>query len=53
MTRDDMYRVVKDLEFQMKEAARSLEFEKAAHLRDEMLELKKIIVTEEKMMAVG
>ena len=53
MTRDDMYRVVKDLEFQMKEAARSLEFEKAAHLRDEMLELRKIIVTEEKMMAVG
>ena len=53
MTRDDMYRVVKDLEFQMKEAARSLEFEKAAHLRDEMLELKKIIITEEKMMAVG
>ena len=52
MTRDDMYRVVKDLEFQMKEAARSLEFEKAAHLRDEMLELKKIIVTEEKMLAV-
>ena len=53
MSRDDMYRVVKDLEFQMKEAARGLEFEKAAHLRDEMLELKKIIVTEEKMLAVG
>ena len=53
MSRDDMYRVIKDLEFQMKEAARSLEFEKAAHLRDEMLELKKIIVTEEKMMAVA
>ncbi len=53
MTRDDMYRVVKDLEFQMKEAARSLEFEKAAHLRDEMLELKKIIVTEEKMLALS
>ncbi len=53
MSRDDMYRVIKDLEFQMKEAARSLEFEKAAHLRDEMLELKNIIVTEEKMMAVA
>ena len=53
MSRDDMYRVIKDLEFQMKEAARALEFEKAAHLRDEMLELKKIIVTEEKMMAVA
>ncbi|CAI8024568.1 UvrABC system protein B [Geodia barretti] len=34
-------------------AARSLEFEKAAHLRDEMLELKKIILTEEKMLASG
>ena len=53
LTRDDMYRVVKDLEFQMKEAARTLEFEKAAHLRDEILELKKIIVTEEKMLAVN
>ncbi len=53
MSRDDMYRVIKDLEFQMKEAARALEFEKAAHLRDEMLELKKIILTEEKMLAVG
>ena len=53
MSRDDMYRVIKDLEFQMKEAARSLEFEKAAHLRDEMLELKKIILTEEKMLAVA
>jgi excinuclease UvrABC helicase subunit UvrB len=48
-----MYRVVKDLEFQMKDAARSLEFEKAAHLRDEMLELKKLLITEEKMMAVS
>ena len=47
-----MYRVVKDLEFQMKEAARSLEFEKAAHLRDEMLELKKLLVVEEKMLAI-
>ncbi|CAI8024584.1 UvrABC system protein B [Geodia barretti] len=53
MSHDDMYRVIKDLEFQMKTAARSLEFEKAAHLRDEMLELKKIILTEEKMLAIG
>ncbi len=53
LSRDDMYRVVKDLEFQMKDAARSLEFEKAAHLRDEMLELKKLLVVEEKMLAVG
>jgi excinuclease ABC subunit B len=53
MSRDDMYRVIKDLEFQMKEAARSLQFEKAAHLRDEMLELKKLLMTEEKMLAIS
>ena len=53
LSRDDMYRVVKDLEFQMKEASRALEFEKAAHLRDEMLELKKLLLVDEKMLAVG
>ena len=53
LSRDDMYRVVKDLEFQMKEASRALEFEKAAQLRDEMLELKKLLAVEEKMLAAG
>ena len=53
LSRDDMYRVVKDLEFQMKEASRALEFEKAAQLRDEMLELKKLLAVEEKMLAIG
>ena len=53
LSRDDMYRVVKDLEFQMKEASRTLEFEKAAQLRDEMLELKKLLAVEEKMLAAG
>ena len=53
LSRDDMYRVVKDLEFQMKEASRALEFEKAAQLRDEMLELKKLLAVEEKMLATG
>ena len=50
MSRDDMFRVVKDLDFQMKEAARSLEFEKAAALRDEMLELKRLLALEEKTL---
>jgi excinuclease ABC subunit B len=50
MSRDDMFRVVKDLEFQMKEAARNLEFEKAAGLRDEMLELKRLLSAEEKTL---
>ncbi|MBI2170726.1 MAG: excinuclease ABC subunit UvrB [Chloroflexi bacterium] len=44
---EEMVRVVKDLEAQMREAARSLEFEKAALLRDEILELRKIQVLDE------
>jgi len=51
MSRDDMFRVVKDLEFQMKEAARNLEFEKAAALRDEMLELRKLLAAEQKILS--
>jgi excinuclease ABC subunit B len=51
MSRDDMFRVVKDLDFQMKEAARNLEFEKAAALRDEMLELKRLLALEEKTLS--
>jgi excinuclease ABC subunit B len=51
MSRDDMFRVVKDLEFQMKDAARNLEFEKAAALRDEMLELRKLLALEEKTLS--
>jgi len=48
MSRDEMFRVVKDLESQMKTAARSLEFEKAAMLRDEMFELRRLLALEEK-----
>ena len=46
MSTDDMFRVVKDLEVQMKEAARNLEFEKAAAVRDEMLDLRRILALE-------
>jgi excinuclease ABC subunit B len=52
MSRDDMFRVVKDLDFQMKEAARNLEFEKAAALRDEMFELRRLLAAEEKTLSV-
>ena len=52
MSRDDMFRVVKDLDFQMKEAARNLEFEKAAALRDEMFELRRLLAVEEKTLSV-
>ncbi len=51
LSRDDMFRVVKDLEAQMKESARNLQFEKAAQLRDEMLELRKLLVAEEKTLS--
>jgi len=46
-TREDIARLVKELENQMKTAARSLEFEKAALLRDRIIELRKELVIEE------
>ena len=48
MSKDEMYRVIKDLESQMKGAARNLEFEKAAMFRDEVYELRRLMVMEEK-----
>ena len=53
MSRADMYRVVKDLEVQMKEAAHSLQFEKAAQFRDEIFELRRLLVLEEQTLAPG
>jgi|TARA_B100000315_G_scaffold235546_1_gene250572 excinuclease ABC subunit B len=44
MPKDDVLRLVKDLESQMKSAARNLEFEKAALLRDQISDLRKVIV---------
>ncbi len=41
ISRDEVARLVKDLEAQMKKAARNLEFEKAALLRDRIIELRK------------
>ena len=48
MSRDEMFRVVKDLELQMKASAKNLEFEKAAMFRDEIYELRRILVMDEK-----
>jgi excinuclease ABC subunit B len=45
-TREDITRLIKDLEAQMKTAARALEFEKAALIRDRIIELRKELVTE-------
>ena len=51
MSREDMFRVIKDLEVQMKDAARNLEFEKAAQVRDEIYELRRILAAEQKTLA--
>jgi excinuclease ABC subunit B len=40
-TREDVSRLIKELEAQMKNAARNLDFEKAALLRDRIIELRK------------
>ena len=39
--KSDIARIVKDLESQMKQAAKNLEFEEAALLRDRIIELRK------------
>jgi len=41
LTREDIARLIKELEAQMKTAARNLEFEKAALIRDRIIELRK------------
>ena len=47
LSRPDMFKVVKDLEVQMKEAAKNLQFEKAAQFRDEIFELRRLLALEE------
>jgi excinuclease ABC subunit B len=41
ISRDEVIRLIKDLQSQMKKAAKNLEFEKAALLRDRITELRK------------
>jgi excinuclease ABC subunit B len=43
MPRDEAARMIKEFEKQMKTAAQSLEFEKAALLRDQIIELRKVM----------
>ncbi len=42
--REELARMVKDLETQMKAAAKNLDFEKAALLRDQVVELRRLLV---------
>jgi len=53
MSRTDMFKVVKDLEVQMKESAKRLQFEKAAQFRDEIFELRRLLALEEKIIGPG
>ena len=43
LPKDELTRIVKDLERQMKKAARELEFESAAQLRDQIVDLRKLL----------
>jgi len=49
LPKDEIQRVIAELEKQMKEAARNLEFEKAAVLRDQIYELRSILADESKL----
>jgi excinuclease ABC subunit B len=46
-TREEIARLVRELEKQMKAAAKNLEFEKATMLRDKVIELRRELVTSE------
>ena len=47
LSKDNLARAIKELESEMKRASKQLEFEKAAMLRDEMVELRKLLVSQE------
>jgi excinuclease ABC subunit B len=49
--RDELVRLVMDLEMQMKTAARNLEFEKAALIRDQIVELRRELAGDEEGLA--
>jgi excinuclease ABC subunit B len=49
MPRNEIQKIISEMEKQMKDAAKNLEFEKAAALRDEMYELKTLLAEDEKL----
>jgi excinuclease ABC subunit B len=44
MPRDELAKLIKNIEKEMKEAAKDLEFERAAQLRDQLIELRQLEV---------
>ena len=46
LPKDEIMRMVNELERQMKQAAKALEFEKAAGLRDQVVELRKVLASD-------
>ncbi|HEX5807383.1 MAG TPA: excinuclease ABC subunit UvrB [Anaerolineales bacterium] len=49
MPRNELQKILSEMEKQMKEAAKNLEFERAAALRDEMYELRALMAEDEKL----
>ena len=49
MPRNELRQIVHEMEKQMKEAAKNLEFERAAALRDELYELKSLLAEDESL----
>lgn len=49
LAKAEIARVIEELEKQMKEAAKNLEFEKAAILRDQLFELRRLLAEESKL----
>ncbi|MFB3053028.1 MAG: excinuclease ABC subunit UvrB, partial [Dehalococcoidia bacterium] len=50
--KDEIARLIKDMEKQMKEAAKNLEFEKAALVRDRIVDLRRELVGDEEGLAI-
>ena len=44
LPKEDITRLIKDLESQMKSASKNLEFEKAALIRDQIIDLRKVLI---------
>jgi excinuclease ABC subunit B len=47
LPRDELHRMIKELEKQMRHAAEALEFEKAASLRDQIFEMREVLAEKE------